>query len=167
MLLDTPLAYGSTYAREVAFPDELWVERMADSSGWLAFEGELPVGSVTFFQPPDQPDDEAYLVAMWVASRARGRGVARRARRAPLLDHAAAPVCGRVMLDVADDNERAIGFYERIGFARTGRTGALPAPARGDRVRDGAGAQRPASRLWVNTQQPRDGRPLGRATVGP
>ena len=41
MLLDTPLAYGSTFTREVAFPDELWVERMDHSHGWLAFEGEL------------------------------------------------------------------------------------------------------------------------------
>ena len=27
---------------------------------------------------------------------------------------------------MADDNERAIGFYERVGFTRTGRTGELP-----------------------------------------
>ncbi|NYG06494.1 hypothetical protein BJ986_000981 [Phycicoccus badiiscoriae] len=53
MLLDTPLAYGSTFAREVAFPDELWVQRMDDSHAWLAFEGELPLGSVTSFRPPD------------------------------------------------------------------------------------------------------------------
>ncbi|KRF21911.1 GNAT family N-acetyltransferase [Phycicoccus sp. Soil802] len=125
MLLDTPLAYGSTFAREVAFPDELWVERMGDSNGWLAFEGELPVGAVTSFHAPAQPDDETYLVAMWVASHARGRGVADQLVRA-LLDHAAGAGLRRVTLDVADDNERAIGFYERVGFTRTGRTGELP-----------------------------------------
>jgi ribosomal protein S18 acetylase RimI-like enzyme len=125
MLLDTPLAYGSTFAREIAFPDELWVERMADSRGWLAFEGELPVGSVTLFHAPDQPDDEAYLVAMWVASHARGRGVADLLVGA-LTDHARAAGLRRVTLDVADDNGRAIGFYERVGFTRTGRTGELP-----------------------------------------
>ena len=125
MLLDTPLAYGSTFAREVAFPDELWVERMRDSHGWLAFEGELPVGAVTSFHAPDQPEDEIYLVAMWVASHARGRGVADRLVAA-LLDHARRAGLRRVTLDVADDNERAIGFYERVGFTRTGRTGELP-----------------------------------------
>lgn len=125
MLLDTPLAYGSTFGREIAFPDELWVERMADSRGWLAFEGELPVGSVTLFHAPDQPDDEAYLVAMWVASHARGRGVADELVRT-LSDHARAAGLRRVTLDLADDNERAIGFYERVGFTRTGRTGELP-----------------------------------------
>ena len=125
MLLDTPLAYGSTFAREVAFPDGLWVERMADSHGWLAFEGELPVGAVTSFHAPDQADDETSLVAMWVASHARGRGVADRLVEA-LLDHARRAGRRRVVLDVADDNERAIGFYERVGFTRTGRTGELP-----------------------------------------
>lgn len=125
MLLDTPLAYGSTFAREVAFPDELWVERMGHSHGWLAFEGELPVGAVTSFRAPDQPDDQTCLVAMWVASHARGRGVADQLVRA-LLDHARGAGLRRVILDVADDNARAIGFYERVGFTRTGRTGELP-----------------------------------------
>lgn len=125
MLLDTPRAYGSTFQREVAFPDELWVERMADSAGWLAFEDGLPVGSVTSFHAPDQPADETYLVAMWVASHARGRGVADRLVAA-LVEHARAAGLRRVTLDVADDNPRAIGCYERLGFTRTGRTGELP-----------------------------------------
>jgi ribosomal protein S18 acetylase RimI-like enzyme len=125
MLLDTPLAYGSTFEREIAFPDELWVERMADSAGWLAFEDGLPVGSVTSFHAPDQPDDETYLVAMWVASHARGRGVADRLVAA-VVEHARAAGLRRVTLDVADDNPRAIGCYERLGFTRTGRTGELP-----------------------------------------
>jgi ribosomal protein S18 acetylase RimI-like enzyme len=125
MLLDTPLAYGSTFAREIAFPDGLWVERMADSAAWLAFEGEQPVGAVTLYAAPDKPADEANLVAMWVASHARGRGVADRLVET-LVDHARAQGLRRVVLDVADGNDRAIGFYERAGFTRTGHTGDLP-----------------------------------------
>jgi ribosomal protein S18 acetylase RimI-like enzyme len=125
MLLDVPLAYGSTFTREVAFPDELWVERMKDSASWLAFEGEQPVGAVTLFHAPDQPADEAHLVAMWVAAPARGRGVADRLVGA-LVEHARAADLRRVTLDVADDNGRAVAFYERMGFTRTGRTGELP-----------------------------------------
>ena len=125
MLLDTPRAYGSTFVREVAFPDELWVERMKDSAGWLAFEVDQPVGAVTLYHAPDQPEGEAHLVAMWVASHARGRGVADRLVET-LLDHARRTGLRRVTLDVADDNSRAIGFYERAGFTRTGRTGELP-----------------------------------------
>ena len=125
MLLDTPLAYGSNFAREIAFPDGLWVERMADSAAWLAFEEAQPVGAVTLFAAPDKPVDEANLVALWVASHARGRWVADRLVET-LLEHARREGLRRVVLDVADGNGRAIGFYERAGFTRTGRTGDLP-----------------------------------------
>ena len=58
-------------------------------------------------------------------------------------------------LDVADDNARAIGFYERVGFTRTGRTGELPHQPGVTEFEMELRAQRPASRLWVNTQEPR------------
>jgi ribosomal protein S18 acetylase RimI-like enzyme len=128
MLLDTPLAFGSTFARELAFSDEQWQDRMRDSMSWLAHsEGEpdLPLGAVTLYRFPEQQADEACLVAMWVAGHARGRGVAD-ALVGTLLEHAAASGLRRVTLDVADDNPRAVSFYERMGFTRTGRTGTLP-----------------------------------------
>jgi ribosomal protein S18 acetylase RimI-like enzyme len=128
MLLDTPLAYGSTFAREVAFSDELWQERMGESSSWLALDPgppQLPVGAVSLYQFPEQARDEACLVAMWVAPHARGRGVADSLVGA-LIEHARSAGLSRVTLDVADDNARAIGCYERLGFTRTGRTGTLP-----------------------------------------
>ena len=125
MLLDTPLAYGRTVAREVAMSGEQWRERMQDSTAWLALDAELPLGSVTLFHAPNQPQDEAHLVAMWVASHARGSGVAD-ALVAALVEGARSSGLQRVVLDVADGNERARGFYERCGFVLTGRTGALP-----------------------------------------
>jgi ribosomal protein S18 acetylase RimI-like enzyme len=128
MLLDTPLAFGSTFARELAFTDDQWQQRMLDSASWLAFdEGQpdLPVGAVTLYSFPEQDPGEACLVAMWVAPHARGRGVAD-ALVTAVLDHAAATGLRRVTLDVADENPRAIGAYERLGFLRTGRTGTLP-----------------------------------------
>jgi ribosomal protein S18 acetylase RimI-like enzyme len=128
MLLDTPRAYGSTFARELAFTDDEWRARMLDSASWLAVEPgphELPVGAVTLYHFAEQPADEACLVAMWVAPHARGRGIADCLVTA-LLEHAGATGLRRVTLDVADDNPRAIGCYERLGFARTGRTGSLP-----------------------------------------
>jgi RimJ/RimL family protein N-acetyltransferase len=125
MLLDTPLAYGSTFAREVALTGAQWRARMRDSTSWLAREGDQPVGSVTLYRFPEQAADEGCLVAMWVAAHARGRGVADALVEA-LLDHAREMGLRRVTLDVADDNPRARGFYRRMGFVPTGRTGALP-----------------------------------------
>jgi GNAT superfamily N-acetyltransferase len=75
MLLDTPFAYGSTYARERAYPEATWRQR-AGGLAWLAWQGGLPVGSVTLWADPQQPPEEIYLVGMWVASHARGEGVA-------------------------------------------------------------------------------------------
>ena len=125
MLLDTPLAYGSTFAREIAFTDELWQERMGGSTSWLALDGDLPVGSTTLFRLPEQDVDEGCLVGMWVAPHARGTGAAD-ALVTSLLDHAASTALRRVTLDVADGNHRAAAFYRRLGFTTTGRTGALP-----------------------------------------
>jgi ribosomal protein S18 acetylase RimI-like enzyme len=125
MLLDTPLAYGSTFAREIGFTDDLWQERMDDSTSWLALDGDLPVGSATLFRFPEQDPDEGCLVAMWVAPHARGAGAAD-ALVTALLDHAGASGLRRVTLDVADGNHRAAAFYRRLGFTTTGRTGTLP-----------------------------------------
>lgn len=125
MLLDEPRAYGSTFRREVVFDDQVWHDRIRDGAAWLALDRELPVGTVTMWQVPDRPEDEACLVAMWVAAHARGTGVADALVEA-LLDHAGALGLRRVTLDVADDNGRAAAFYERLGFVRTGRTGELP-----------------------------------------
>lgn len=154
MLLDVPRAYGSTFAREIAFDDQVWHDRVRDGTAWLALDGGLPVGTVTLWQVPDRPDDEACLVAMWVAAHARGAGVAD-ALVAALLDHARGLGLRRVTLDVADENPRAAAFYERVGFVRTGRTGELPHfPGVGEfemahvLARAGAGSR-------VNTGRPR------------
>lgn len=132
MLLDSPRAYGSTFAREVAFDDQAWLDRIHGGVSWLALQGELPLGSVTLFQVPGRPDDEACLTAMWVAAHARGTGVADDLVNA-LAAHADGSGLRRVTLDVADENGRAAAFYERLGFTRTGRTGELPhAPGVGE-----------------------------------
>jgi RimJ/RimL family protein N-acetyltransferase len=125
MLLDSPLAYGSTFAREIGFTDELWQQRMDGSTSWLALVGDLPVGSATLYRFPEQDPDEGCLVGMWVAPHARGSGAAA-ALVARLLDHAASTGLRRVTLDVADGNHRAAGFYRRMGFTTTGRTDVLP-----------------------------------------
>jgi len=124
-LLDAPPAFGSTFSREVAFEDDVWQERAAQNASWLAFDGDLPVGAVTLHRYPEQDLDEACVVAMWVAAHARGGGVAD-ALVTALLDHARSRGLRRVTLDVADGNRPAIGFYQRCGFVRTGRTGVLP-----------------------------------------
>ena len=125
MLLDAPLAYGSSFAREIAFTDEQWQGRVRRAASWLALDEDLPVGSATLVRFPEQDPDEGCLVAMWVAPHARGSG-AGDALVAAVLDHAVSIGLRRVTLDVADGNDRATAFYRRLGFTPTGRTGTLP-----------------------------------------
>ena len=125
MLLDVPRAYGSTFAREVAFEDQVWLDRIRGAASWLALRRDLPLGTLTMYQTPERPQDEANLTSMWVAAHARGTGVAD-VLVAALLDHARDLGLRRVTLDVADENSRAAAFYQRLGFVRTGRTGELP-----------------------------------------
>lgn len=124
MLLDEPMAFGSTFAREVELSDEQWRDRVAGGASWLAYDGTQPLGSVTLWQAPDQPDPERYLVGMWVAAHARGRGVAEALVRA-LLDEADGLGARRVVLHVGETNLRAARFYERMGFLPTGATCVL------------------------------------------
>lgn len=127
MLLDTPLAFGSTYARERDYPESLWRERAAGTT-WVAHEAGatgdvLPMGLVTLWHAPDQAPDESWLVGMWVAPHARGRGVADELVGA-LLEHARRAGLQRVLLEVAEANARAARAYSRLGFEPTGESGA-------------------------------------------
>lgn len=153
MLLDAPRAYGSTFSREIAFDDGVWHERIRDGAAWLALRGELPVGSVTMWQVPGRPEDEATLVAMWVASHARGTGVADALVQA-LLDHASGLGLRRVTLDVADDNGRAAAFYARLGSSRPACGASCPmCPVRGSSRWSSCstGARSSLGELWATT----------------
>lgn len=126
MLLDTPRAFGSTYAREAAFSESVWLDRVrGEGRTWLAGRDNLPLGSVTVFRLEEQAPDEARLVAMWVAGHARGHGVGQALVETALAD-ARERGLRRVTLDVADENAAARKLYERMGFRPTGRTSTLP-----------------------------------------
>jgi ribosomal protein S18 acetylase RimI-like enzyme len=126
MLLDTPSAFGSTYAAEAAFTEQRWLERLhSGSRTWLAMWADLPVGSAASFRFPEQGEDETCLVGMWVAGHARGRGVGE-VLVGQVVDDARGRGLARVTLDVAEANQPARKLYARLGFRPTGRRGVLP-----------------------------------------
>jgi ribosomal protein S18 acetylase RimI-like enzyme len=126
-LLDAPDAFGSSFAAEEAWAHELWMARLtaasvsgrdcplvAESAGadgamlgllWAKCEAG-DAGIVNLFQ-------------MWVASEARGRGVA-----SALVDEAVAwarSIQARlVQLGVVCNNQAAIQLYLRKGFHNVG-----------------------------------------------
>jgi ribosomal protein S18 acetylase RimI-like enzyme len=140
-LADAPSAFGSTLAREVAFPDDVWRDRAVQGRTLLAREvpddgaaaardrspGRV-VGVAAVLPSPDDPTT-AELVSVWVDPDARGTGVAAALLRSA--DALAVELGARTLaLWVTATNIRARRLYERAGFAPTGETKPLPSDPR-------------------------------------
>lgn len=115
-LLDTPTAFGTSYADMAAHGEQKWRERASARTHpefWLAYKEGEAVGMV------GGGVDSAgrfNLIAMWVRPDCRGAGIADGLvdavkKRAIAKGHA------RVILDVSPTNTRAADFYRKQGFA--------------------------------------------------
>jgi len=128
-LRDTPSAFGSTYEKELQLTDADWLERALrwngeKGIGFLAMDGSVGCGIAGSFLDEDDRT-RAHLISMWTAPTHRQQGVGRllvneiaiwaRLRGADLLQ-----------LMVTSSNDAARLFYQRLGFARTGRTEPYP-----------------------------------------
>lgn len=124
-----PLAFGSTLAREQAYPEELWRERTLRASGseesslWLAV---APEGRAVGLIAASLVEREFHIFAMWVEKSWRRRGVG-----GALLDTVLTWIAGRdpsgaVRLDVNPRQHAAVALYESRGFERTGTSEPLP-----------------------------------------
>jgi ribosomal protein S18 acetylase RimI-like enzyme len=123
-LLEAPEAFGSTYAREVAFTEEQWRGRISERS--VTFFAEVagmpePAGLAGVYVE----DGAADLVSMWVRPAARGLRVGEALVNAAAgwaRDHGHSVL----YLWVTDSNEAARRLYERCGFTATGERQPLP-----------------------------------------
>jgi ribosomal protein S18 acetylase RimI-like enzyme len=134
MIEDTPLAYLETHEQALAHPAAEWDLRAArnsqpGNSGRVAVDeatGEW-VGAMNAYVPGHDPE-VAWLVGVWVHPDHRG---GRLGVTDALLDDVLAwarDVAGvpRLLLEVHEANARAIAYYERRGFTRTGNTVPYP-----------------------------------------
>ncbi|MFG2285545.1 GNAT family N-acetyltransferase [Streptomyces sp. NPDC048595] len=117
-LADAPGAFGSTLAREQAFAEGDWRERLTHRSQFLAEDDGGACGLIGIV--PTDPG-AAELVSLWVAPAARGRGAGDLLVREALrwANDRGRP---RVRLWVTEGNAPAEHLYTRHGFRRTGRT---------------------------------------------
>jgi ribosomal protein S18 acetylase RimI-like enzyme len=125
-LQDAPDAFGSTYADAAKRTLEGWAEQLTTLPTFVAVLAGEDVGVARGGVDHDRKDS-AYLLSMWVAPKARGKG-AGDALVDAVVGWAKASGFTRVVLDVADHNRPAIALYARKGFVPTGETGALPPP---------------------------------------
>ena len=129
-LAESPSAFGSSYAREVAFTEEQWRGRISERSvTFFAHEesadsvsaGKAPAGLAGVYVE----EGAANLVSMWVRPAARGLGVGK-----ALVEAAAAWAkandFGTLFLWVTESNPSARRLYEGCGFTPTGQRQPLP-----------------------------------------
>ena len=131
MLRDAPDAFWTTLEEATALDEATWRARITSAFHVRARIGDDPVGSVGLWDGFEPDPEEANLIAMYVAPRARGQQVGERLVRA-VLEEAGRRGLYRVVLQVASNNAPAIGLYNRMGFALTG--GSTPHPRRADVV---------------------------------
>jgi ribosomal protein S18 acetylase RimI-like enzyme len=128
-LEDAPDAFGSALDVELAFPDSEWVdlarrsEAADDVAVYAAVDGERWVGMAAG-RWYDREHGVAGLWGMWVDPAARGVGLGERLVDA-VHQWAAAQGARILRLGVVTGEGDATGFYERLGFTRTGETGTL------------------------------------------
>ena len=128
-LQDAPYAFSATYAKESQFDDAEWLRRAERMNGergigFLAMDGETACGIVGAFLDANKAT-QAQLVSMWTAPAYRQRGVGRLLVN-EVLAWARRRGARTLLLMVTSNNESAIRFYEKLGFARTGRTEPYP-----------------------------------------
>jgi ribosomal protein S18 acetylase RimI-like enzyme len=124
-LADAPLAFGSTHAREAAYPSETWLGRARDGAGgsdqatFLAVDaGDAPVGLAVAIIEPDS-SRAAHLYSVWVAPEARGAG-AGAALVGVAVAWASEQGAATMRTSVTVGNRAAMRVYERAGFRDTG-----------------------------------------------
>jgi ribosomal protein S18 acetylase RimI-like enzyme len=128
-LRESPAAFGSTYAAEAQLAESEWIKRATPdasgrSIGFLAFDRQTACGIVRGWLD-DRVEATAWVQSMWVAPAQRRLGLGRELVEA-VAEWALARGVRTLKLMVTSSNEGANRFYERLGFAKTGRAKPYP-----------------------------------------
>ena len=142
-LADAPTAFGSTLAREEAFPEHVWHERAASGAAgrdhvtFVAEQDERWVGmAIGLAEAPGHSRTSGpELVGMFVDGRVRRCGVGPRVgRERRRLGSGASSGC--LALWVTSSNDAAIALYRRCGFQPTGAKRSVVGEGGIEMVRD-------------------------------
>lgn len=127
-LADAPEAFASTLADAEARDPATWEAQIEALPTFVWREGDADLGMVRG-APHDGDPESGYLVSMWLAPEARGRGVGAALVR-EVIAWARGRGLRRLVLDVGVHNAAARRLYERMGFVATGVTPRTPACVR-------------------------------------
>jgi ribosomal protein S18 acetylase RimI-like enzyme len=119
-LLDKPEAFVSSHSEEKDLPVAAFEARLAERPGHAvfgAFDGDALVGITGLARETLlQTRHKGHIWGMYVASPARGHGVARELMQAALAHARETPGLAKVTLSVDSANVAAIALYESLGF---------------------------------------------------
>jgi GNAT superfamily N-acetyltransferase len=128
-LADSPMAYGSTFAREDAYPEAVWHERAAAGAAGgnvvtivAEQDGRLvAMASGLGSGPETQDGSQPTMVGVFVERTARRQGVGV-ALIETIVGWARARGATRLTVWITADNEPAHALYRRCDFHLTGAT---------------------------------------------
>ncbi len=125
-LRDAPDAFGSTLEDTLKRSPQDWLEQLKTLPLFLAVLDGDDAGMVRY-GADDRRAGVVWLLSMWVAPAARGKGAGDALVEA-VVNAARQGGAKQMLLDVADGNHHAIALYARHGFKPNGVRGALPPP---------------------------------------
>jgi ribosomal protein S18 acetylase RimI-like enzyme len=122
-LRSDPIAFGSTYAQSVEYPEEFWRSRLDNPPNFILFaerDGRL-VGTAAAIVGGEGDAAGAQIVGVFVLRGYRGQGIARRLMDWLLARLAERSEIERIRLDVTETQAPAIALYQSLGFVVVGR----------------------------------------------
>ncbi|MEM1239322.1 MAG: GNAT family N-acetyltransferase [Cyanobacteria bacterium P01_H01_bin.26] len=123
-LQDAPQAFETTFQSAVTLPSESWQQQLQALPTFVAVVDGVDSGMV---RGASHSDGQAYLISLWVAPQARGRGVGQ-ALIDVVVGWARSEGYVQLVLEVGEENRNAISLYTRKGFKPTGQTRNLAPP---------------------------------------
>ncbi|MFF2146352.1 GNAT family N-acetyltransferase [Kitasatospora sp. NPDC058190] len=128
-LLDSPMAFSSTYDDSLALPDDAWQQQAAaeataaeratfvavdETGAWVGTAGVEPLLDVP---------DHVHVHSVYVSPEYRGPAGPAAELMRECIRHAREHTDVRwLTLGVHESNRRALAFYRRLGFTDTGKT---------------------------------------------
>ncbi len=122
-LAENPEAFGTTLAQASAWDDTRWQENarrftlFPPAASFLAYTEDAPCGMANCFTAENN-FQAAEMTAFWVAPPQRGQGVSE-ALVAAIVGWAKSQGMTTLQAWVVEDNARALGFYQKLGFQDT------------------------------------------------
>lgn len=122
-LKEEPQAFGSSYAKDEAYPDSIWQERLRDGESnkgiylFAKLEGKI-IGMVMGGRTDE--DKHAHLAHIWGTydSKSRGKGVGKELMQRVIEELGKDADIQKIRVGVNAEQKLAIKLYESFGFKR-------------------------------------------------